>query len=230
VSNWWSSTPWWSVRFALEDGEAGPLSMLVHTRSDIRAWSIGRGPYGDEGEPDALTLELSAPDATTARVTAQDLTGRWRRDAGFGNDAPEIVWVARMDSQPESSMRFLSEAWDALGEEHLEWAVIAAQTHLEVHTRVLVEASASASPSPPADALLAMKGPWEPAKPHVRQVLEALWRVDFKNDCPKWGPYNAHLARRNAIVHGGQAIEEAEARESVETVVAVWQWLNGVAK
>ena len=38
-------------------------------------------------------------------------------------------------------------------------------------------------------------------------------------------------ARRssNATVHGGQSIEETEARESVEAVVAVWEWLNAVA-
>jgi hypothetical protein len=48
-------------------------------------------------------------------------------------------------------------------------------------------------------------------------------------DCHEWEDYEAHVARRNGVVHQGQAIDAKSARESVDAVLAVWLWLNRAA-
>jgi hypothetical protein len=50
------------------------------------------------------------------------------------------------------------------------------------------------------------------------------------SDCPVWGDYkDAHLQRRNAVVHRGQEIDADSAKASIDTVSALWLWLNDAA-
>lgn len=39
----------------------------------------------------------------------------------------------------------------------------------------------------------------------------------------------AHVTRRNDIAHGGQDVDEAAARESIEVVEDFWLWLNDLS-
>lgn len=125
-----------------------------------------------------------------------------RQEARLELRDAEVVWVAKLDSQPVSSFRFLDQATDALKSEQPEWAVVAAQTHLEIHVRVLAEQTAEAAPSALLDAIMGLqeKRQWAPHNPHLQPILEALYGVKM-TECEAWSAYRAHVSRRNAIVH-----------------------------
>jgi hypothetical protein len=80
-------------------------------------------------------------------VCAQHKLGELKRLEGLLVTEASVVWVVRLADEPESSLRFLDQAKELLGEERVELAVVAAQIHLEVNVRVMVEMIAEAVPS-----------------------------------------------------------------------------------
>ena len=224
--------PRWSVRLVLGDGEAGPISRLLIPELEagidqtVLPRAIGRDG-SDEGEPDTITFDVTASTARDARVFAQHRLGEMRRRAGVRVRESEVVWVARLSDDPNAdSLRFLSRAKRLVEGEDPEMAVVAAQTHLEVQVRILVEMTTETEPSPVLDAL-AGRLKWAPHDPWLRPILERLYGVKM-DECHAWGAYNAHVTRRNHVVHRGQPIDDTAAKESIDAVSALWEWLNDI--
>jgi hypothetical protein len=224
--------PYWSVRLASDDSENGLLSSDhgSPTGQGVRSVSLIGGVVDGE-EPATITFELEAQDAQWARVLAQHRLGELRRRAGLDarRSPPLVVWVARLADEPESSLRFLHQAKDSLDEERFEMAVVAAQIHLEVQVRVLVEMTAEALSSSLLAAVISGQHRWAPHERWLQPILEALFSIKMAA-CPAWADYiDSHVPRRNAVVHRGQEIDAESAKASLDTVSAFWLWLNKAA-
>lgn len=224
------SLPFWSVRLSPDVGDGGVLTTLGGrvTGQGVRSVWL-QGGVTDGEEPATITFELEARDAQEARLLAQRRLGELRRRAGIAVIEAPVIWVARLADERESSLRFLEQAKELLGEERFEMAVVAAQIHLEVHVRVLVEMTAEASASPLLAAVIAAQRRWAPHERWLRPILEALFAVKL-DASPAWSDYvNAHVPRRNGVVHAGQEIDADSARASLATVSDLWLWLNDAA-
>ncbi len=223
--------PYWSVRLAADDKDNGlftPTPTAPFFFQGVRRVALAGGVFKEE-EPASVTFELEAPSAQDARVLAQHKLGQLRRRAGVAVREAPVIWVARLADEAESSLRFLEQAKELLDAEQFELAVVAAQIHLEVHVRVLVEMTAEASPSPLLTTVIAGQRSWAPHERWLRPILELLFRVKLA-DCPVWIEYReVHLQRRNAVVHRGQEIDADSAKASLDTVSAFWLWLNDAA-
>jgi hypothetical protein len=223
----------WCVRLVLGDGEAGPLSRILIPELEagidqtVLPRMIGREGY-DENEPHTITFDVSAGTAQNARVAAQHRLGEMKRRAGLRVGESAIAWVARLSNDVSAdSLRFLSLAKQLAGNECPEMAVAAAQIHLEVQVRILVEMTAEIEPSPILDAI-AGRLKWAPHDPWLRPILESLYDIKM-DDCGAWNAYKAHVTRRNHVVHRGQSIDDVAAKESIAAVSALWEWLNNIA-
>jgi hypothetical protein len=194
---------------------------------DVR-WVTLKGGVLEGEEPASLTLELQARNAQDARVLAQHKLGELRRRAGIPVRQAPVVWVARLADGHASSLRFLEQAKELLEAESFELAVAAAQIHLELQVRVLVEMIAERTGSLLLAAVIGKQARWAPHERWLRPVLEALLGVKM-TDCEAWTPYEAHVARRNGVVHAGQEIDADSAKASLDTVSALWLWLNDAA-
>ncbi len=217
------------MRLSLEEGEAGPISsVIVYLPREVHGITFGRGAIDEADEPGAFTVEIDGADPDDARVRAQHMLGELQRRAKLPVRQAPVVWVARLSDDNPSSLRFLAEAEDLIGNEHSEMAVVAAQIHLEVQVRVLIEAAIEASSESALGVVLLERRVWSPHDRFVQAILVALFGVTVK-DYPGWGDYMAHVSRRGAVVHRGQAIDADSARASVEAVSRFWLWLNAEA-
>ncbi len=221
--------PFWSVRFAVETVDAGPISGVMQAAmgEGVRSIQIHEPPLqeGDD-EPDAFTLELEAATAEDARQVAREKLADLRARAELPSLDSAVLWVARLSDEPASSLRFLAKSEDLVRDEEYALAVVAAQIHLEVQVRILVESVAEVSASPVLEAVIARQSRWAPHERWLQPILEALFEIRFA-DCPSWGAYkDHHITRRNHVVHEGQEVDRAAAVASIEVVSAVWLWLN----
>jgi hypothetical protein len=222
--------PYWSVRLASDERDNGLLSGagIEGVWQGVRKLSLTGGVLEGE-EPASVTFELEAQDADEARVLAQHKLGELRRSVGVEVREAPVVWIARLADEAESSLRYLEQAKELLDEERFELAVVAVQIHLEVHVRVLVEMIAEASSSPLLRTVISGQRNWAPHERWLQPILEVLLGVKLA-DCPFWIEYkDAHVQRRNAVVHRGQEIDAGSAKASLDTVSKFWLWLNEVA-
>jgi hypothetical protein len=166
----------WSVRLAVEEADAGPISreMSVAWTRDVHLLVIGAA---GSDEPVTITSELDAVNPQAARILAQHLLGKVRSAAGLKVHESSVVWVAPLLGGAESSHRFLSHATDLIDEEAFDLAVVAVQIHLEVQVATLVRRAVAASPSPLVQALVVRERGWPPHDRWARPVLEALFDV-----------------------------------------------------
>jgi hypothetical protein len=222
--------PRWSVRLALEEAHAGPVSgvAMAAVGAGVHNISIGRPFVHEEDEPVTFTIELDAPSARDARLIGQHKLGELHKLAGLPVRELPVVWVARLSDQQASSLRFREYARELLEGEQFEMAVVAAQIHLEVHVKALVEMVAEAAPSPLLTAVITAQRGWPPHTQGLQAILEALFDVKMAQ-YHGWAGYMAHVTRRNAVVHGGQEIDADSAKASIEAVSDLWLWLNAAA-
>ena len=184
---------------------------------------------GDDGEPDTLTVEFAALDAQTAETLALHHMGEMRRRGGVRDGPERVVWVMRLAEEPSSSLRFLDYAKEAIDSEQYEIAVATIQIHLEVQVRVLIEMVVESNPSPLLLATTSGQQRWSPHERWLQPVLEAILGVRLA-DCPVWADFKGrHIPLRNTVVHGGQEVDSDGARQSIETVLNLWLWLNNAA-
>lgn len=225
------STLTWSVRLAVDERDSGPISRVLDQAltHDIRRLTVSRpvGAY-DEGA-DVVTFELAAPDARNARILAQHLLGKVRRAAGLKAQEAPVVWVAPLLPTQSSSHRFLDHARELFeSEDGYDLAVVAAQIHLEIQVKILVERTVADDSSRLRGAIVDQRHSWAPHDRWARAILEALFQVRM-TDYPRWREYEAHLTRRNDVAHRGQEIDRAAAQESIEVIEHFWLWLNELA-
>jgi hypothetical protein len=138
---------WWSVSFAVDEMDARPLSRqeifdLMHVRG-VRRISVGPSGVGESEEVASLTLELEAIDGATAQQRGESLLLRARRACGLPDEVSSVAWVTPLTNDNSSSVRFLEKAEELLDDEdELDMAVVAAQIHLEIQVRTLIERAA----------------------------------------------------------------------------------------
>lgn len=222
---------YWSVRVLVEPGESTAMSGELHHAftSDVRRLRHSPADSDDFNGPSTITLEIRAPSANAARITAQHLLGEVRRHAGIPVAESRIVWVAPLAPELESSHRFLEAAEELLDGEQYELAVVAAQIHIELHLSTLLRMLVAADESPVARALMASRIEWTQTQPWQRDLFEHLLSVSLPKAFPEWKGYIAHVERRNAIVHRGQVVDRESAKESLQVVSEFWRWLNEAA-
>ncbi len=225
------STPKWSVRLAVDERDLEPISRVLQQAftSEVHSLTFS-GPVGasDEGA-DVITFELEAVDARTARILAQHLLGKMRRAAGLKAHEAPVVWVAPMLPTGSSSHRFLDRARELLeSEDGHDLAIVAAQIHLEIQVKILVERAVASDSSLLTAALVDQRHSWAPHDRWIRPILQALFGIRV-TDYPRWNDYQAHLARRNDVAHRGQEVDRAAAQESIEVVEHFWLWVNNLS-
>ena len=225
-----NSKRWWSVKLRVENDELAVMSGL-HAPTfagGARHIKFG-GSAGDEvDDPPSLTFELQAPDYAAAEESAQSFAYRMRRAAKLPDSVLPIVWLAPL-AEGDASSRFLDEAEDLIDAGQYGLAVVAAQIHFEVQLRALLEEAAGANPHPWSVRLLKGRGGVELKREPLLAVIELLLDVDV-TQLPEWQRFNAHLDRRNAVVHKGQAVELNQAKDSVAVVRELWIRLSTAAR
>lgn len=221
----------WSVRLAVEPQESGPISLMLHQawRPELRRISLG-GPAGSyDGEADVVTFELEAQDARHARIVAQHILGEVFRAARLPTRQAEVVWVTPLLPSHASSHRFREYARDLVeSEDGYDLAVVAAQIHLELQVKILIERIAESDPSPLVGAVVGQRHTWAPHDRWIRAILRALLGAPVTS-YPRWRAYEAHVARRNDIAHRGQEVDLIAAQESIDVAEDLWLWLNALA-
>jgi hypothetical protein len=213
---------WWSVAFVVDETDSRPLSRqeifdVMHPPG-VRRISIGPSGIGESEEVASLKLELQAANAIDAKERASSLLHRARRAAGLPDAIPSIAWVTPLTDDNSSSARFLEKAEELLGDEdELDMAVVAAQIHLEVQVRTLIEHTAETDGPEWVDVLMGTKGLGNLNNKQVQALLRALLGIEVTK-APDWEAYKAHSVLRNAVVHEGQDVQPEEAAASVAAI------------
>lgn len=213
---------WWSVAIVVDEAESRPLSRreifeIMHPPG-VRRISVGPSGVGESEEVASLKLELQASNATEAERRAETLFLQGRRAAGLPDTVPSIAWVTPLTDENSSSVRFLEKAEELLeDEDESDLAVVAAQIHLEIQVRTLIEHAAEDDGPAWVGVLMQTRGLGNLNNKQVQGLIQALLGFDVTS-APEWQNYKRHNVRRNAIVHEGQDVEPEEALESVTTI------------
>ncbi len=217
-----NSERWWSVKLRVEEDELGPITGMPDPAviRGMRHVRFGGYSSDDVDDPPSVTFELQAPDSAVAEDRAQSVAAQLRRAVKLPEALLPIVWLAPIGADDASS-RFLDEAQDLIHSEQYALAVVAAQIHFEVQLRVLLEEAAGKDLPRWAARLLKDRGIAELKRPPSLAAIELLLGVDV-TQLPEWQRFNAHIDRRNDVVHRGQAVGLNQAKESVAVVRELW--------
>jgi hypothetical protein len=213
---------WWSVAFVVDEVDARPLSRqeifeVMHPPG-VRRISVGPSGIGESEDVASLKLELQAATVSDARGRAINLLQQARRAAGLRDAIPSIAWVTPLTNENSSSARFLEKAEDLLDDEdELDMAVVAAQIHLEVQVRTLIEHAAEVDGPAWVDVLMNTKGLGNLNNKQVQAMIRALLGFDV-TEAPEWEAYKRHNVIRNAIAHEGQDVQPEEAAAAVGAI------------
>ncbi len=224
------STTRWSVRLAFEGRITNELmNAMVGAGFRVRMHYAEFDPGSEQtGEPTSVTIELDAIDAREARVLGIHLLGQAQDAARMKRDASP-VWVVPLQDAEKSSMRHLRRAKELFDEDDFDMAVVAAQIHLEVQTTTLVQHALRSDPSPLVSVFATGRRGWAPHDPIARRVLDAVLGIRI-TDFPRWNEYQAHVARRNDVIHAGLPVDAESAKDSLEVTSELWLWLNAAAQ
>lgn len=148
--------PKWSVQLIVDPADVRSLSphLLAAFSPDVHGVTFGGGNTSEDDEPPWITIDVAAADWHEARVLAQHLVGRVYESAGLPPRELPVAWVAPLAPGDESSLRFMSQAKELLDDERYDFAVVAAQIHLEVHVDTLVRRAVAADSSPLAETVM----------------------------------------------------------------------------
>lgn len=222
---------WWSVGLVVADSDASTLSSndlaMIMFPDGVR--SLRFGPRDGEEDVASIGFELLAVSAEAAEGRAQNLAFQARRAAKLSVEPLPVAWAVPLRDEEESSARFLDEARDLIDEEQFELAVVAAQIHLEVQVKTMLEVAAETDGPGWLEVLLNTKGIASLGNRQTRVLIRELLGIEI-GTVDEWSGLQEHLARRNAIVHDGQAVKEKEAAESVAVVEAMVRHLSKASR
>jgi hypothetical protein len=222
----------WSVRLVLTAQQDRALVVphdqwpIIPELHELQLGGLAGAGYEDEPY---ITFVLSAQQPEEAERLAQSLAYNMRNDADSATPLP-VAWVAPLRKDDPDSHRFLEQAKELFDEERYDLAVVAAQVHLELQIRTLLERVAERGAPGWAKRLVKLR-PWaalgrsDPAK----GVVEALLGID-PSDTPEWPEIAAHFQRRHGVVHEGQQIERGDAFRSIAAVQSFWARLADAAR
>jgi hypothetical protein len=136
------------------------------------------------------------------------------------------------DPLPVDPVLLAKTARRLFNEDDLRPSVVMAQAAIDVATeRTLVAAFAARGVPELTESVLSLfKGGFSLAKGGLYGVYQALTRDGLKQDTQLWGKFREHVLRRNAIVHAGKKISEADAERSVRVAEEMLQHLEKVAQ
>ena len=217
----------WSVRVRVESPNLDPMVYFNAFRrvgmrgGRVASLGLEEGPLSSAS---AVTIDLPAADAVTARVTVLDVLGR----VAPGIEV-SILWVAPLGPDLESSHRFLEQAQELFHTEQYELAVVAAQIHLETHISTLLRRFVEADSSHVGRSLAETRTEWTFAQAWQRDLFEKLLGLRLSTAFDGWKHYTNHLEVRNAVAHRGQTVDQQAARESLKVVEEFWIWINDAA-
>lgn len=217
-----SDSPW-SVRLLLTEDEARALGRpaLWPIHEAARRMVVGGGLVDEVDEFPFVTLELAASDPEAAEQLARQLVTEVLREVGLPDRTFPMAWVAPLREGSANSLRFLEEAKELYDSERFELAIVAAQMHLELQLRLLLERGVERASSRWARRLIKNRRVAALANDVSIATVQLLLGVDV-TQTHQWPEFGAHLARRNAVVHEGLAVGPAEAKASIKVVQALW--------
>ena len=197
-----------------------------YSHPDVHATTVG-GLAGIDSIEDTpyVTYEMVAAGPDAAEELAQGLVAATMREAGLEPRRMEAVWVAPLRAGDASSHRFLAEAKELFDEERYELAVVSAQIHLELQIRTLLELRTGKLGTRWATRLEKVRGISILGGELSYSAVELLLGVDVTQLGERWSRFKAHKARRDAVVHAGQAIRREDAASSIQAVQDLWQAL-----
>ena len=218
------SERWWSVGLVVANSVASTLSSndlaMIMFPDGVRSLHFGT-PSNEDEEIASIGFELRARSARTAEERAQNLAFQARRAAKLPTAPLPVAWVLPLRETDESSARFLDEARDLVAGEQHEMAVIAVHVHLEMQVKTMRWRWRQKRLAPAGRrSLWRREGLATSAIDRPESWLRELLGIEI-GAVDEWSEFNQHLARRNAIVHDGQAVEEREAKESIAVVEAL---------
>jgi hypothetical protein len=221
----------WSVTIALPRGDLDELRLAIPTviPGERHGVITEIGPNGEDGDSELVldVLADSGSEATAAAIAAYEQA---RAAAGLPLQEAEIVGLL--------PPMFGGEVWDRLWEEaqvlHIqgrhELAVVRAQTACECLSREalagMLRARVGREREYLADAIVQLcRATLNDGRTQqlIRTVTGDGWRVTSE---PWWQDYQAHLRRRNGIVHHGLSILPEDAVASLGAAESCMNWLR----
>lgn len=186
----------------------------------------------EDGSDGATQLALSV-DAGSLSGAVTAIDAEWARLRAAAGLAPA---VAKLDfvvgpadaSAPLHDMQLL-RARELLRTGHPDHATVAAQTALEIYVRgLMLDLSRAVMPAEVARTI-------QPRRVSLRErggreMLEALIGKRLTEAGDLWSDYDAHVRRRNGVVHDGARVDEKSAETSIRVVREFIHWLERVVQ
>lgn len=213
----------WSVGLVVDLGEAQALSsdevMDAMHPPEVVGLSIGPDVWDELDGPQRVTFLLYAKSGREAEALARLLAGRGQKKAGIPWKTLEVAWASPRPD-PSAGENMLREAEYLLDEGKYGLAVVAADIHLETELRANLRRAADVASPAWVPLLIEIRGAMNIRSRQGQAMIRHLLDIEV-TELPEWRAFTAHVTRRNAIVHEGQAIERREAAASVATIRSV---------
>ena len=179
----------------------------------------------DSGEAE---LELRLDDAADIESARAQGVALWEeiRNAGSLSPAPAVVTgVFRFSESVDRASEFIDDAEEMFDQHRYELAIVAAQTACEVVARSAVD-RLHEGPRQDRFAISPRRfRRWSLRDPAGQLLFHAATGMRIQRDFLKWGDYNAHVERRNNVVHQGAQVTRDDAKSSLD---AMWAFIEFV--
>jgi hypothetical protein len=219
----------WQVRIALDPAEVDAISVAMHVVSLV-PWELRLPRIEDEGSP-VLSIEIRTEKQEDAEKQASELYARARQQAQRQQAQLSSRWAQVLGALapifPRSPHEdLLDEAKGHIERKDWELAVVRAQTACEVYARRALDRLARDvaehdQKKKPSSLFRSMSL----RARSDRTLLRALTGQQIADE-KWWASYNAHVERRNEVVHSGITVTEREARESMGATEAFIAFLK----
>lgn len=217
----------WQAHFSLTPDEVAHVSTLaaVHlTPEDFGLITEVLEDGSDGGTTLALTINADSLGGAINAALAEWTSLRSR--GGLPREPSRLEFVVGpLESEILYHETLLLRAATLLSDDHAAYAVVAAQTAFEVYVRgvfsdLLKHAVANhlvAAVQPQSTALR------DAAGARLFAALVGQKPTDAGED---WRLYDAHVQRRNRVVHHGAVVDSASSQESISAVRAMIRWID----
>lgn len=215
------------VYLNLDGAEVEPIREAAIQTLDVAQYGVITEVFPDGSSGDSqLSLELEAGSQGGAISVAGGIWNNLRSAAGLKPRAPHLAFlVGPVNQSALQHQELLHRARVLVAQGNHDYAVVAAQTALEVHVRgVLRDLSRSAMGSALADVI-------QPQSFSLRDRSSEKLLAGLIGKSPKqvpdvWQPYDEHVVRRNGVVHNGANVEKADAEASIAAVQKLIRWID----
>ncbi len=222
-----ASVAHWLAYIALESDEVIAISHAAAQSLPPERFGVVTEvlPDGADGAVQlSLDVEASSLDGAMALVDAE--WGKLRVEATLARVAPSVDFVVGPVDEPAVLHQTLLARATALARTgQPTYAVVIAQTAFEIYTRGLLrDLSRALMPAGVADVV-------QPRDAALRggagaKLFEALVGKRVTEAGTLWADYDAHVKRRNGIVHEGAEVDEATGEASIQAIRDLIKWIE----